>query len=503
MSRFIANILLFVLIVCYPVYADTPANKNIKLITSATSLGKISPGIMHETILISPDSRRVAYSAMRLNGKIAVVLDGNMSDEYDDVDNFVFSSDSKKFAYAATSGGKWFAVVDGIKQKEYERLGSHTIRFSPDNKRICYMVWEPSKDRQFAVIDGIEQKPYVGIFVGHPLFSADSCDVAYGAKKGNKVVIVYNGKEGKPYDAAGGLVLSNQDGRFAYIGRLGKKWAVVIDGQEYKEKYDGFYSGCITFSPDARHFAYAAMRNDSGFVVLDGVEGNRFDAIDNNSLIFSPDSKHFAYRAIKGKKQFYVIDGNGTGYDGVASGSLVFSQDCNHSAYIAMQNKEHFVVLDGREGKRFSDISLPVFNPVSMKLAYGAEENGKWHIIGNEYKSSDYDDTDTPIFSPNGLHIAYLAKLADKQVVVTDSQQGNKYDAISQLSLAFTPDSRHIVYQARKIDKSFVIVDGVESDGYDIILPVGKFIFRSSDNINFIAVRDEEFFAANLRITEI
>jgi len=266
----------------------TESHGKLRLVTKEQSLGKVIPGIMHETIELSPDNKRVVYSAFKLNGKVVVVLDGTESEEYDDVDNFVFSSNSNIFAYAATSNKKWFAVVDGKRQKEYERLGAQTIKFSPDNKRLCYMAWEPSKNRQFVVVDGVEQEKYVGIFIGNPIFSSDSKKIFYGARKGNKDVVVVDGKEDKPYDAITGLTLSPDRKHWAYAAQNGKKWLVVVDGQERKEEYDGIYEGCIIFSPDGKRLSYAAIKNGKGFVVVDKKEGKLYDVIDNGSLGVCP-----------------------------------------------------------------------------------------------------------------------------------------------------------------------------------------------------------------------
>ena len=95
---------------------STSSNASLRLVCEETSLGKVHPGILPETIEISPDKKRIAYSAFKLNGKIVVVLDDKESKEYDDVDNFIFSHDSQKFAYAAMSWGKWRAVIDGVEQ---------------------------------------------------------------------------------------------------------------------------------------------------------------------------------------------------------------------------------------------------------------------------------------------------------------------------------------------------------------------------------------------------
>jgi hypothetical protein len=56
--------------------------KGIKLLTREVSLGKIHPGIIVETLTVSPDSKHYAYVAKR-GEKWLVALDGEEGKEYD------------------------------------------------------------------------------------------------------------------------------------------------------------------------------------------------------------------------------------------------------------------------------------------------------------------------------------------------------------------------------------------------------------------------------------
>ncbi len=64
--------------------------------------------------------------------------------------------------------------------------------------------------------------------------SPDSKRVAYGAKVGDKVLVVVDGKEGKPYHGIGSLIFSPDSKRVAYGAKVGDKWLVVVDGKEGK-----------------------------------------------------------------------------------------------------------------------------------------------------------------------------------------------------------------------------------------------------------------------------
>ena len=136
---------------------------------------------------------------------------GHASKAYGSVgDSLVFSPDSKRVAYLAGTSGKQILVVDGKEGKAYDETwgvnGEHVV-FSPDGRRVAYVAtsggkrvayWKDSGGKQFVVVDGKPGQAYDEI--ASVVFSPDSQHVAYGAKVGDKWVVVINGKEGQRYD---------------------------------------------------------------------------------------------------------------------------------------------------------------------------------------------------------------------------------------------------------------------------------------------------------------
>jgi hypothetical protein len=105
---------------------------------------------------------------------------------------------------------KRFAVVNGKEEKKYDGIGENSIIFSPDSKRVAYAARVGKK--WFVVVDRKEGKKYE--VAGCLLFSSDSDIVAYIAGVGNKQLVVVNGKEGKKYDAilkGGGIIFDAPD----------------------------------------------------------------------------------------------------------------------------------------------------------------------------------------------------------------------------------------------------------------------------------------------------
>ena len=107
---------------------------DVTLVTREVSLGKIDPGIVGKSLIVSPDGKRLAYVVQR-GGKWLVVVMGVAGKEYDGIGrgSLVFSPDSKRVAYGAGRGGKWLVVVDGVEGKEYDGFlkGSRLVFDSP------------------------------------------------------------------------------------------------------------------------------------------------------------------------------------------------------------------------------------------------------------------------------------------------------------------------------------------------------------------------------------
>jgi uncharacterized RDD family membrane protein YckC/Tol biopolymer transport system component len=348
---------------------------------------------------------------------------------------------------------------------------------SPDSRRVAYVA--QLGDKVFVVVDGKEGKPYDGIAEGTPIFSPDSRRVAYAAQLGDKQFVVVDGKEEKQYDGIleGGLIFSPDSQRVAYAAQVGDKWFVVVDGKEEKQ-YDGILEGTPIFSPDSQRVAYAAFVGNKVFVIMDGKEEKPYDGIGAGSLLFSPDSQRVAYVAVAGDKWLVVVDGKeGKPYDGILEDGLIFSPDSQRVAYAAQVGDKWFVVMDGKEEKPYDVIEDLIFSPDSQQVAYVARVGDRWFAVvdGKEGKQYDGIVAFPPIFSPDSQRVAYAAVAGDEQFVVVDGKEEKPYDAIGVGSLIFSPDSQRVAYVTRVGDKWFVVIDrqeGKKCDGIaDLALP--------------------------------
>jgi len=99
----------------------------------------------------------------------------------------------------------------------------------------------------------------------------------------------------------------SESGRVIYGAQLGDKWFVVVDELEGK-KYDGI-AGLI-FSLDSMQVAYVARLGDKWFVVVDEEEGKKYDGIitaGGARLIFNS-LGDLHYLAVRGNRIYLVTE---------------------------------------------------------------------------------------------------------------------------------------------------------------------------------------------------
>jgi len=471
------------------------------------SLAKIHPGMVRETLQISPKGNRVVYVA-KSGEKYLMVVDGLAGQEYDGIHlpKSIFSSDEKTAIYGAWRDKKIFAVINGQEGKPYKKMS--LIIYSPDGQKIAYWAAAGEKDAELkamVVVDGKEGPAYdwfgesgpgpLGRDVKkyQPVFSLDSSRLAYVALSGKQELVVVDGKEGARYDEIGSFPIFSPDSKkVAYMAKKGGQWLVVVNGVEGK-KYERIEN--LMFSPDGQRIAYIAFRNDSQLVVVNGTEEPEYRMVDR--VTFSPDGQHLAYVADIGQKQVLVVDGKESKqYDMI--NHFVFSPDSRHLAFSVLDGQKEIVVVDGAEKGQHRFVVSLNFSPDSQKIIYtGRDDMDKVDLFINGDKVKTYEEISTWVFSPDGKRMAYWARRNGKNFIVVDGVEGQAYDLPDYLYQAkyeplFSFDGQHLAYVAVKKGKNVVAVDGIESKEYDEILsPV---VFDSASKFHCLAINQNELF---------
>jgi len=143
-----------------------------------------------------------------------------------------------------------------------------------------------------------------------------------------------------------------------YDSEEGHRQFVVVDGIE-GERYDSIIEDSIIFSPDGQRVGYVARTDILSSVVLDEVEDKRYEGIVEDRLVFSPDGQRVAYGVVlrSGAEPTSTLVVDGVQWRDRATGrnlyektsSVTFSPDSQRVAYAAKQGDEWFVVVDGIE----------------------------------------------------------------------------------------------------------------------------------------------------------
>jgi len=346
-------------------------------------------------LTFSPDSSAVAYKAQRDRSLFIVSASAEWG-PYEEVGvtSPVISPDSQHMAYHARHGRKWSAFVDGaVVGGPYEAVMEGGVLFSPDSRRLAYGIEDGRAWR--VVADGDESEAFTMIVKRSLTFSPDSRKLAYGAivrergllSRRMEVGVVVNGAlgamyeyvEGKGFGLLGEIVFSPDSQRIAYGVARGGKYSWVIDGVEGRP-HDGLIAGwppdgqCVgypdhgkhawrdeslVFSPDSRHFAYAAVDAGAGVVVHDGQERARHAGIMNVPIRFSPNSGRIAYAAVDQGQCSYVVDWEPLAQHQGLSSEAAFSPDSSRFAYVALEDDDTFSLVAGSRKWQLPAVPLP------------------------------------------------------------------------------------------------------------------------------------------------
>ena len=235
----------------------------------------------------SPNMKMVVYWAARGNSLFAVA-NGVVNPPFDMQDDgsprgaveppwIIFSPDSRHYAYVARRGKKQFAVRDGKVGRAYDWIAPNDLHFSADSKRMAYwarrgkknlmVLHEGTKVKEIA-FDPKRREPRNVPDEAPPAVNKAEWRVL---ERGEKYVVLFNGKEGAPYDA-------------------------VYDERPY-------------YSADGKHAAWRTQRDERMFIIVDGVEANEL-GYTSPGLVLPPvvfnNSNSLYTLTLRGKQIFRV-----------------------------------------------------------------------------------------------------------------------------------------------------------------------------------------------------
>ena len=465
-------------------------------IVRETLLSQIESGLVKDSLVISPDSRHIAYVTIR-NDDTFLIEDGIARGPYRRVSLPRFSPDSRRLAYSVLSG-QWRVVVDGIIGNDSDMAADPV--FSPDSRQVCY---EAKRDDKWLLVTNHKAEAAHGAPYGQGTF------VSFGTAAMRSDFV----KENDEREWQGPIHFSPDSTRLAYTTSIANKSCVLVDGKKGK-LYDGILAHSVRFSPDSKHIGYTVLDNNKIYAVVDGKDGKRYDSVSSWGPVFSPDSKHVAYLAFLRDKSFMVIDSHEEMPHDQA-GSLKFSPDSKRVAYVVTDNRECFVVVDGMPGKHYNNVGGAglTFSPSSARIAYQAATSEKACIVLDEHEGDPYSEVFPPVFSPDGNMFAYSAKRGEQYLMVINGNASDPYDWVG--GPTFGPENSHprrmsigvdstggltvrspatcrLAYRAVSNNWWFVVVDGEKGPNYDWIpLSVD---FDSNDSVHYLAQKGDKMY---------
>ena len=234
--------------------------------------------ILELGLVFSQNGKYLAYVAEE-NNKQFLVINGVKQEEYDRIGPFLFSFDEERLAYVATKGEESFIVLDEKELKHYPAklfidedsrirgsiLGKSLI-FSPNSQRFAYGA--STKLSQFMVLDGVEQKRYKQVSQDIA-FSPDSKRFGYLAVSyDDKLLAVVDGIEYVIDEGGAAKFCFSPDSKhFAYIVSDEDRWSVAVDGEPGKYYPNFLVDERKTLFNEDGSFHYLAMQDNKIFLV--------------------------------------------------------------------------------------------------------------------------------------------------------------------------------------------------------------------------------------------
>jgi hypothetical protein len=302
--------------------------------------------------------------------------------------------------------------------------------------------------------------------------------------------IVGPAKQGNAY------VLSPKGEHLATVTQKGSRMVVLLDGVE-GPKFDeitnlDLVNQPVLFSPDGARSAYVGRSGDDYVVMVDGKEsmkaGNARETQGTNpvwSLTFTSDGKHLWFlqkvpRKGGGTTQAVVWDG----VQEIPGGATpIVSSDCEHHAYVAVNpndSNQQTVVLDGKpagytgQDPRFSGDGKHLFVRTYVKMEKGNGQALEVLVDGKPFLKAQ-EATIFPAPVGEGVVSAVRRSGANGQecFLVIAGKKIDGSEAAAIDRVTFSPDGKRYAAECRSAaGATFVVVDGKRGQQYQSVANV-------------------------------
>jgi hypothetical protein len=314
------------------------------------------------------------------------------------------------------------------------------------------------------------------------------------------------------------IIFSDDGNRFAYIGRQGNQFVLIVDGEEFaRGTYSPSAIQSLSFTPGGKHLRYVenlpTPQGEITRLVVDGKKDPPTAGLNLHYLSWSPDGEHWAYfRSVPGYRTelrpspHLVVDGkenppalNAQGYD-IRPNTPLFTGDSAH--LITIRQRRQIAASGGPvsdkfgpetvfvDGKAVLEAPSPLYEghnvPAQFKELSVAPQGDNFvavfrlhsnphRVYFNQHRlTPDVRDVGHIGWSADGKRCAVACETDhESRFLFLDGKAQPEYRGLStrgdlstgSLFYPFTADSSQCVYIART-DKNFVVANDQESDGY-------------------------------------
>lgn len=479
-------------------------------VVSTTPLGPVPTTPTQSRYYVSPDGQHVAIDKPSGSRRV-ISVDGVDGEQFDSMGRpmdtpgskakpqvaqaIVFSPDGNRVAYPIQRAGKDLVVVDNT---HYDFGSGSSFLFSPDSKRFAYIATRKSiqTPRKSIIVDGVNVQDLDEVKGEALYFSANSQHIGYIAFSKGEWRVTVDGTPGPPFQEIQNFQFDPTGTRFAYLGRktVGKNdtmWVPVVDGTalDFPSYMPNLTGGTLTFSPDGTHWAYIAQdKTQHQRLVADGVPGEMYGLIEQ--VRFSPDSTRLGYIAnlsvgvdlFQAPRIIAIVDGQQLGMEYQKLQDLQFSPDSRHVSVKATQNGAHHLVMNGEESEGYQEISDFTFSATGRYAYIGRQANRKRQVIidGRPEKEIDELAKGSLMFSPDGSRLFYGAHTGMRSAVTYfDGKEEAVMLEVQQSptqwkqAAAFSPDGQHIAFMGKGTGQPTLFVDWMPgAEGLQYAFPV-------------------------------
>lgn len=406
-------------------------------------------GIAISSLVISPDSRRIAYAARR-GSRWSVVLDDTPGRTWSGIGEIVFTPDSHSIVYSAQRGRDWFVIRNDVEEgPPFDAILARSITVS----RTGRVAWAGTRgDSVHVVIDGTPGAGWDG--VAGIRFDPGGTHAGFIGRRAGSQFVVIDGRTHGPYEAVADFAWL--DDGIAALVRRGGAWSAITGAVQH-----GPYRAVGALRTVGDSWAFLARTADSDRIIEPAGAGPVFQAILPGSLQLHPVTRRTAYIARVPAGMIAVVAGR-AGPPATQVRSLAFSADGERFGYIARRDGLDHVIIDHAEHATAATITDHVFDACSRPAWVARDHAGSTIHFGQQAYRYDIVVEQTFVAGDAGADwAAVVGSNGSRQleIVVNGTPAGRRFDWNELAAALGRRTEHHVTDQAERTVRAWMAAE--------------------------------------------